>query len=426
MSCRRAARTWWTASRSKSKRGERPCASLRRHPTRLARAPSRQDARRVRQVDARQLRRHDQACPPRHLEEDWKSILDTNLTGTLRGCQVFGRAMLAQGVARSSTSRRSRRSSPSSKWHRTRRARRGRFADAIFGHRMGQERRARQRDRSGRVHRSEPGAARRHQRGKELHANADESIRQGRGAREPRSGVGCASQNGEVIGRWRISREWCESVTREPNHRRPTLLISGSIVHRLHRPRSHQRAPHSRHRRRSSPIRKASFRQPVAGARRSTGSSSSTACTTRPRASPTGRETRRSSDPTDRGRRTCPSAPTSSKVRCTAQRTGACKRRRATHDSAQSTAARVRRRQPPASSNSISSKPAELAAHHVRGSFFTRRPLAPRYLKLQTDVVDVLVGQYYNLFGWQPTSSRTLRFSSTQHDLRRTPQIRLE
>jgi hypothetical protein len=36
------------------------------------------------------------------------------------------------------------------------------------------------------------------------------------------------------------------------------------------------------------------------------------------------------------------------------------------------------------------------------------------------------VGQYYNLFGWQPTSSRTLRFSSTQHDLRRTPQIRLE
>jgi len=30
-------------------------------------------------------------------EEDWKSILDTNLTGTLRGCQVFGRAMLAQG-----------------------------------------------------------------------------------------------------------------------------------------------------------------------------------------------------------------------------------------------------------------------------------------------------------------------------------------
>jgi len=30
-------------------------------------------------------------------EEDWTSILDTNLTGTLRGCQVFGRAMLAQG-----------------------------------------------------------------------------------------------------------------------------------------------------------------------------------------------------------------------------------------------------------------------------------------------------------------------------------------
>src|SRR5437762_7413472 len=27
-------------------------------------------------------------------DEDWNSILDTNLTGTLRACQVFGRAML--------------------------------------------------------------------------------------------------------------------------------------------------------------------------------------------------------------------------------------------------------------------------------------------------------------------------------------------
>jgi NAD(P)-dependent dehydrogenase (short-subunit alcohol dehydrogenase family) len=30
-------------------------------------------------------------------EEDWNSILDTNLTGTLRACQVFGRAMLEKG-----------------------------------------------------------------------------------------------------------------------------------------------------------------------------------------------------------------------------------------------------------------------------------------------------------------------------------------
>jgi NAD(P)-dependent dehydrogenase (short-subunit alcohol dehydrogenase family) len=30
-------------------------------------------------------------------EKDWNSILDTNLTGTLRACQVFGRAMLERG-----------------------------------------------------------------------------------------------------------------------------------------------------------------------------------------------------------------------------------------------------------------------------------------------------------------------------------------
>jgi len=30
-------------------------------------------------------------------EPEWNGILDTNLTGTLRGCQVFGRAMLEQG-----------------------------------------------------------------------------------------------------------------------------------------------------------------------------------------------------------------------------------------------------------------------------------------------------------------------------------------
>lgn len=31
-------------------------------------------------------------------EEDWNSILDTNLTGTLRACQVFGRHMLERGA----------------------------------------------------------------------------------------------------------------------------------------------------------------------------------------------------------------------------------------------------------------------------------------------------------------------------------------
>jgi NAD(P)-dependent dehydrogenase (short-subunit alcohol dehydrogenase family) len=33
-------------------------------------------------------------------ENDWDNILETNLTGTLRGCQVFGEAMLARGYGR--------------------------------------------------------------------------------------------------------------------------------------------------------------------------------------------------------------------------------------------------------------------------------------------------------------------------------------
>ncbi|HEX6738362.1 MAG TPA: glucose 1-dehydrogenase [Vicinamibacteria bacterium] len=33
-------------------------------------------------------------------EADWQDILDTNLTGTLRCCQVFGRAMLERGAGR--------------------------------------------------------------------------------------------------------------------------------------------------------------------------------------------------------------------------------------------------------------------------------------------------------------------------------------
>jgi NAD(P)-dependent dehydrogenase (short-subunit alcohol dehydrogenase family) len=33
-------------------------------------------------------------------EESWRDILDTNLTGTLRGCQVFGKHMLERGYGR--------------------------------------------------------------------------------------------------------------------------------------------------------------------------------------------------------------------------------------------------------------------------------------------------------------------------------------
>ena len=33
-------------------------------------------------------------------QEDWDRILDTNLTGTLRGCQVFGKHMLSRGYGR--------------------------------------------------------------------------------------------------------------------------------------------------------------------------------------------------------------------------------------------------------------------------------------------------------------------------------------
>lgn len=33
-------------------------------------------------------------------EEDWEAIMDTNLTGTLRSCQIFGRHMLERGYGR--------------------------------------------------------------------------------------------------------------------------------------------------------------------------------------------------------------------------------------------------------------------------------------------------------------------------------------
>ena len=33
-------------------------------------------------------------------EDEWKSIMDTNVTGTLRACQIFGRHMLERGYGR--------------------------------------------------------------------------------------------------------------------------------------------------------------------------------------------------------------------------------------------------------------------------------------------------------------------------------------
>jgi NAD(P)-dependent dehydrogenase (short-subunit alcohol dehydrogenase family) len=33
-------------------------------------------------------------------EESWRDILETNVTGTLRGCQIFGKSMLARGYGR--------------------------------------------------------------------------------------------------------------------------------------------------------------------------------------------------------------------------------------------------------------------------------------------------------------------------------------
>jgi NAD(P)-dependent dehydrogenase (short-subunit alcohol dehydrogenase family) len=33
-------------------------------------------------------------------EEEWTDIVNTNLTGTLRGCQIFGKAMLERGYGR--------------------------------------------------------------------------------------------------------------------------------------------------------------------------------------------------------------------------------------------------------------------------------------------------------------------------------------
>jgi NAD(P)-dependent dehydrogenase (short-subunit alcohol dehydrogenase family) len=56
-------------------------------------------------------------------KNDWNHILETNLTGTLRGCQVFGEAMLGEAATgASSTSPRSPPLSRSTKWQPTPRA----------------------------------------------------------------------------------------------------------------------------------------------------------------------------------------------------------------------------------------------------------------------------------------------------------------
>jgi hypothetical protein len=63
------------------------------------------------------------------------------------------------------------------------------------------------------------------------------------------------------------------------------------------------------------------------------------------------------------------------------------------------------------------------------GSFFTSAQLRLRhaYAKVETDIVDVLFGQYYNVFGWQPNFfPATLSFLGTPNMIfGRTPQLRV-
>jgi hypothetical protein len=65
----------------------------------------------------------------------------------------------------------------------------------------------------------------------------------------------------------------------------------------------------------------------------------------------------------------------------------------------------------------------------TEGSFFTSPTLRLRhaYAKLETSVVDILFGQYYDLFGWQPNFfPATWSFLGTPNMIfGRTPQIRL-
>src|SRR5258708_26909449 len=44
--------------------------------------------------------RIERAPSPDVSEADWNAILETNLTGTLRACQVFGRPMIERGYGR--------------------------------------------------------------------------------------------------------------------------------------------------------------------------------------------------------------------------------------------------------------------------------------------------------------------------------------
>ena len=97
-------------------------------------------------------------------EADWNAILDTNLTGTLRACQVFGRHMLERGYGRIINI---------ASFSVLRRALRGRrllgqqgrrrVPHEVAGPRMGPPRRERQRHRPRRLpHRAQPEPPRRH------------------------------------------------------------------------------------------------------------------------------------------------------------------------------------------------------------------------------------------------------------------------
>ena len=89
--------------RPRSKRGpQNPAPPVRRLRPRLARKTARRHARALwqgRHPD--QLRREIKRTPTLDLpEEEWADILNTNLTGTLRACQIFGKHMLERGYGR--------------------------------------------------------------------------------------------------------------------------------------------------------------------------------------------------------------------------------------------------------------------------------------------------------------------------------------
>ena len=55
-------------------------------------------------------------------EADWERVMDTNITGMFRSCQVFGGEMVGAGRGASSPSARCRRSSGCTRWRRMSRA----------------------------------------------------------------------------------------------------------------------------------------------------------------------------------------------------------------------------------------------------------------------------------------------------------------